>query len=195
MATADSPAAGAAGDNSLLVERIAQGDRDAEDEFVRRYIGGVHGLVRRHTRPGDPAVDDLVQDVLSNVLQKLRAGALRDGTALPAYVRSTVVFAARAEYRQRRNVDPIDPQKPDPGDSPAELAENADTRRAVTMLVGSLPTVRDREVLLRFYLGDESKESICARLHIEESHFRRVIFRARDRLRQLLNEAGLGSAR
>jgi RNA polymerase sigma-70 factor, ECF subfamily len=195
MATADSPTVGAIGDNGSLVERIAQGDRDAESEFVRRYIGGVRGLVRRHARPGDPAVDDIVQDVLSNVLQKLRAGGLRDRAALPAYVRSTVVYAARAEYRQRRSADPVDLDRQDPGDTPQQAAESADTRHAVTRLLGSLPTARDREVLLRFYLRDESKESICALLRIDEAHFRRVVFRARDRLRQLLVEAGLGSSR
>jgi DNA-directed RNA polymerase specialized sigma24 family protein len=70
-------AASASTEQSLMV-RIAGGDRAAEAEFVRLFERGVRVLVRRRCRPGDPIVDDLVQDVLSGVLERLRAGAIHD---------------------------------------------------------------------------------------------------------------------
>ena len=85
-----------------LVERIAAGDRRAEHDFVRQYERGVRALVRRHCRPNDPIVDDLAQDVLARVLERLRAGAIRDAAALPAYVQATIVHTTSAEYRARR---------------------------------------------------------------------------------------------
>lgn len=49
-----------------------------------------------------------------------------------------------------------------------------------------LGTPRDRELLVRYYLHDEDKDSVCRRLGLTEAHFNRVIFRARERFRGLL---------
>jgi hypothetical protein len=54
----------------------------------------------------------------------------------------------------------------------------------------SLPTSRDREILIRFYLDEEDKDSICSSLRLSEAHFTRVIFRARNRFRELLERSG-----
>ena len=77
------------------VERIAAGDHSAEIEFVRAYERGVRALVRRHCRPGDPIVDDIAQEVLARVLERLRLGAVRDASALPAYVQATIVYTTK----------------------------------------------------------------------------------------------------
>jgi DNA-directed RNA polymerase specialized sigma24 family protein len=57
-------------------------------------------------------------------------------------------------------------------------------------MLDDLPTARDRDVLIRFYLNDESKEDICAALGLSDEHFNRVIFRARNRFRALLERRG-----
>ena len=179
-----------------LVARIAGGDRGAEAEFVRRFERGVRVLVRRHCRPGDPIVDDLVQDVLTGVIERLRAGAIRDATALPGYVQAAAVYATNAEYRQRRptqNVAAIE-DLPD--------SENPATRLAATQLCDMLRTLlsemtveRDREILTRFYLHEEDRDSVCHSLGIDPNHFHRVTFRARERFRMLLEQAGFGDGR
>jgi len=56
-----------------LVARIAAGDKNAEREFVLRYQQGIRVIVRRHCRAGDGAAEDLAQDVLLRVLERLRA--------------------------------------------------------------------------------------------------------------------------
>jgi RNA polymerase sigma-70 factor (ECF subfamily) len=53
-----------------------------------------------------------------------------------------------------------------------------------------MPTARDRDLLVRFYLNDESKEDICASLDLTDEHFNRVLFRARNRFRELLERRG-----
>src|SRR5690348_16131997 len=93
------------GASTDMVARIAAGDRKAEQEFVDAYARGVRALVRRHCRPNDPIAEDLAQDVLSRVLERLRAGAIRDSAALPAYVQTTVAYATSAEYRSRRTTE------------------------------------------------------------------------------------------
>lgn len=182
--------AAAGPDDAGLVARIAAGDRDAEACFVARYGRGVRMLVRRHCRPRDPAVDDLAQDVLTDVIERLRAGGLRDGAALPAYVRSAVVHATSADYRRRRSSVPLDEDLVAPED-PAATLQREQVRTELARGIETLGTPRDRDVLVRFYLREQDKDEICAALGIDESHFRRVLFRARERLRERLQAAGL----
>ena len=44
---------------------------------------------------------------------------------------------------------------------------------------------RDREILFRFYLAEDDKERICRDLGLTAVHFNRVLFRARERFREL----------
>ena len=192
MSAGYGPMATPVGAGHSLISRIAQGDRQAEAEFVRLYERGVRVLVRRHCRPGDPVVDDLVQDVLSGVLERLRAGAIHDPVALPAYVQSAVVYATSAEYRRRR---------PTQTDAAVELmtdSETPGTQLDASQLAGFLrnvlagmPVARDREILRRFYLEEEDKDSVCRALAIDPGHFHRVMFRARERFRLLVEQAGM----
>jgi RNA polymerase sigma-70 factor (ECF subfamily) len=175
-----------------LISRIADGDRQAEAEFVRQYERGVRVLVRRHCRPGDPVVDDLVQDVLSGVLERLRAGAIHDPVALPAYVQSAVVYATSAEYRRRRpmQTDAVVEQIAD-GETPGTRLDATQLAGFLRDVLAGMPVARDREILRRFYLEEEDKDSVCRALAIDPGHFHRVMFRARERFRLLVEQAGL----
>lgn len=179
-----------------LVRRIGAGERVAETEFVRAFEPGVRALVRRHCRPGEPSVNDLVQDVLQHVIERLRERALREPEALPAYVRSAVVFAVRADYRRRGRRGELDsPQPPDDladPDDPLQAARRAQLQHAVRTVLAGLSVERDREILRRHYLEEQDRDTVCAALTIEPEHFRRVLHRARERMRQLLVAAGLG---
>jgi RNA polymerase sigma-70 factor (ECF subfamily) len=179
-----------------LVARIAGGDHGAEAEFVRRFERGVRVLVRRHCRPGDPVVDDLVQDVLAGVIERLRAGAIRDATALPGYVQAAAVYATNAEYRQRRpmlNVAAIE-QLAD-GENPSTRLATSQLAEMLRTLLAEMPVERDREILTRFYLQEEDRDQVCRSLGIDPGHFHRVTFRARERFRALLEQAGFGDGR
>lgn len=181
-----------------LPARIASGDRLAEQVFVARFEQGIRVLVRRHCRPGDPMVDDLVQDVLEQILRKLRAAELRDAGALPAYVRSTVVFMTAAEYRRRARkleVQPLTEIDEQPAsDDVAERFDSARLRELIRELLAGLPMARDRAILDAFYLRELDKDEVCARLGIDEPHFHRVISRARQRFGALLRDAGIEAA-
>ena len=186
--------AGSASAERNLIARIASGDRRAEAEFVRQFERGVRVLVRRHCRPADPIVDDLVQDVLSGVLERLRAGAIHDAAALPAYVQSAVVYATSAEYRRRRPMQPESAieQLTDP-ENPGSRLDAVQLARLLRNLLAEMTVPRDREILRRFYLEEEDKDSVCRALAIDPGHFHRVMFRARERFRALIEDAGLGN--
>jgi hypothetical protein len=59
-------------------------------------------------------------------------------------------------------------------------------------MLEEMPATRDRELLVRFYLNDEEKDAICRELNLSQEHFNRVIFRARNRFRELLEQRGFG---
>ena len=192
MSEGQEHAVATAGAELTLVARIRAGDRDAESEFVRLYERGVRVLMRRHCRLGDPVVADLSQEVLMHVLERLRAGALRDADALPGYVRSTVVRTANAEYRRRRDIDPGAVLEDLPSsENPAERHAANQLAALLKALLAQMPVARDREILSRFYLKEEDRDDVCRELGIDSTHFHRVVHRARERFRTMLAQAGL----
>ena len=60
--------------------------------------------------------------------------------------------------------------------------------KAIRKVLQELPNLRDRQLLVRLYLNDEDKSSICRDLNLTEEHFNRVVYRARERFRVLLNK-------
>ncbi|MBE5316758.1 MAG: sigma-70 family RNA polymerase sigma factor [Xanthomonadales bacterium] len=179
-----------------LVQAIAAGSSAAERSFIERYGRGVRALVVRACRPGDPVVDDIVQDVLLTVLGRLRQGALKDPNALPAYLQATIAHATRGEYRRRHlRGEPVDSEwleaLPAPGPGPAECLHQQHLQRALSALMETLPVARDRAVLRGFYIEERDRDELCAELGIDEPHFRRVLHRARERLRALIESSGL----
>lgn len=180
-----------------LVRRVAGGERSAEAALLARFGRGVRALARRQCRPHDPAAEDIAQDVLIGVLERIRAGAIVDPQALPAYLRVAVVHAASAEYRRRRDrgatvpVDAVaDLDSGQPG--PPQRLDSDQLAAALQRLLPELPVRRDREVLRRFYLMEEDKDAVCSDLSIDHGHFHRVVHRARQRFGEILSRHGFG---
>src|SRR5262249_28050235 len=64
----------------------------------------------------------------------------------------------------------------------------------VRRLLRELSSPRDREVLVRFYLKEEERGTLCRSLGLTDLQFNRVIFRARERFRELLQNKGFGKS-
>jgi RNA polymerase sigma-70 factor (ECF subfamily) len=182
-----------------LVRRIRIGDRSAEDQLVRRYSRGLLVHLRRMTN--DPAwSDDLHQETFRVVLERLRSEALTEPERLASFLLRTGrnLFLGAWRKRTRRgegtSLDGLEAELeheiPDP--APGQLAAilREERIRRVQRLIGELATPRDRQVLFRFYVAEEDRERICADLGLTGQHFNRVLFRARQRLKELLHESG-----
>ena len=178
-----------------LADRIRLGDGDAEARLVAAYLPGIRVMVRRQCRPNDPALDDLVQDVLVRVLVHLRDGQVRDPIALPSYIRTLVANIVINEYRRRSQSerhdgsDTLDALR-DP-DNPENAADRAVRLDLVGRLLGELPVARDREILIRHYVNDEQPDHICSDMGIDQNLFRGVLHRARKRLRGMAERIGM----
>lgn len=186
-----SPAEAAEAQRSVdLVRRIGEGDKGAEAELVNLYSRGIGYLLKHLTR--DPHLsDDLHQETFRIVIEKIRRGDVRQPERLSAFVRGIARNLWVGEWRKRRRrptEEPVEsirePQDPSPGAlGEAMLMED---RVRVRRLLGELRSGRDREILFRFYIAEEPKETVCSSLDLSSEQFNLVLFRARQRFRQLL---------
>jgi RNA polymerase sigma-70 factor (ECF subfamily) len=179
--------------SAVLVQRIGRGDRAAEAELVERYGRGVLYLLKRKTRDPELALD-LRQETFRIAIEKLRARELDGVERLGAYLRGIAVNLAIGDARKTiRRATTADSEAvdllPDSGAGPAERVSSDQIRAAVRSLLEELPVERDREILVRVYLDEEDKESICAALGVDSAHFNRVLFRAKQRFRELVERA------
>lgn len=173
-----------------LVRRIAAGDASAEATLVERYSRGVLYLLRRQGVSPEMA-DDLHQETFRIVIERLRRKELDDPAGLAGFLRGTARNLVIAEHRKtaRRKTD-ADPDgleqavHPEPGQLQTVLLD--EEANIVRRLIGELPTARDQQLLMRFYVAEEEKESICSDLGLDSLHFNRVLFRARNRFKELL---------
>lgn len=176
-----------------LVRRIGQGDRSAEEELVRRYQRGLVYLVRRRTGDSELALD-IAQDTFRIAIEKLRQGPLEQVDRIAAYLRGTALNLVIAQGRtQARRATTADSEAieavADQAAGPFDHVSSEQVQRIVRTLLGELAVPRDREILVRTYLKDEDKAAICEKLGIDSAHYNRVLFRAKQRFRELLVSA------
>jgi RNA polymerase sigma-70 factor (ECF subfamily) len=177
-----------------LAARVSAGDVAAEGELVSRYERGVMLVLQRIT-PDRELCRDLCQETFVVVLRRLRATPLEDPSRLAGFIAQTarnLAIAEKRRYVRRRTdadseaIDEISDSAPSREDeSEAQSAANA-----VRMMLQQLKSPRDRSAIARYYLDEENKEAICSDLGLNERQLNVILFRARDRLRQLLEERG-----
>ncbi len=178
-----------------LAQRIRGGDRTAEEELVRRYSRGLLFHLRRTAGNPDLA-DDLHQETFRVVLERLRSGSLGDPGRLAGFILGTGrnLFLGGWRKSARRGegtaVDAAEADLPDPVPDPLDHVLQEEEIRKVRRLIGEMGTDRDRQILFRFYVAEEDKARICADLGLDSLHFNRVLFRARQRFKDLFSQSG-----
>jgi RNA polymerase sigma-70 factor (ECF subfamily) len=178
-----------------LSRRIREGDVSAESELIRQFEPGLRVLLRRRTGGDVGLLQDLVQETLLVVLQRLRGAGIDDPQKLAAFAaqtaRNLAIASLRKTERQRTDVDSeATDRNVDPSRSVDESAADLEAALAVRALLRELPQPRDRLMLKRFYLDDHDKEVICQELDLTEAAFNQALSRARRRFRQVLEERG-----
>jgi RNA polymerase sigma-70 factor (ECF subfamily) len=174
-----------------LVHRIEGGDRHAEDEFIQRYRRGVAVIVARASRD-QSAVEDLCQDALTTALEKIRAGAVRDPDRLSGFVAGLSRVLVIEHFRKQSSRAAIDASRPaQPRETAPTVVDHLLRQERATIVravLAELDSDRDREILFRFYIAEEDKDTICRDLDLTPLHFNRVLFRARERYRELYRQ-------
>jgi RNA polymerase sigma-70 factor (ECF subfamily) len=173
-----------------LVRRIVSGEPAAEAELVQRFSRALSFLLRRLTRD-EAAAEDLYQETFRLVIEKVRRGELREAERLPGFVsslaRNLFLGSARRGGRRRQWQGDSEAAETAPDPAPGQLAKLLAQERAAAVrhVLTELKNDRDREILSRYYIADEAKENICRDLDLSDLHFNRVLFRARQRYKEL----------
>ena len=181
----------AADKNVQLVERIIAGDTAAESELVERYSKPIQMIIYKRTANPQLA-RDVCQEALLTAIQKLRAGQVRNPESLAAFVRQTAINISIQHFRkEKRYVQGddvvIDLQAHHRDRKDAKL-DTGKIGRMLDTTLDQLAVPRDREILRRFYLRDEDKTAICEDLSLSPAHFDRVLYRAKQRMRELIEK-------
>lgn len=171
-----------------VVARIQANDPSGLEELYGIFTTGIRFYLCRQLGPQD--LDDKVHDAFLTITQSIQRGDLREPERLMGYVRTVVRrqvaghIGAAVESR-RTLVDPdhgaaLRDRKPDPEHKAIEDENNALALR----VLNTLP-VRDREVLIRFYLKEQTPQQICRDLGLTATQFRLTKSRAKARFTEL----------
>lgn len=171
-----------------LVDKIRAGDPEGMEELYRHFSKGVRYFLCRQL--GVQELDDKVHDTFLIVVNAIRRGELREPERLMGFVRTVVrrQVAASIDQAVHRRRDQVELDNnltlADDGRNPEERAM---TEQKVNLMEDILRSVsrRDREILTRFYLHEQSQEQICIEMSLTETQFRLLKSRAKARFGEI----------
>ncbi len=191
------PEALAAPDWTSLVNRIRNDDSAAMAELYAIFAKGIRYFLLRNLGPDD--LDDKVHDCFVIVTQAIRNGDLREPERLMGYVRTVVKRQIAASIdvavQQRRNrVDfedslfTLSDWREDPERNVIAM-QRAEIARKVLNGVSR----RDRDILNRFYVLEQTQEQICAEMGLSYNQFRLLKSRAKARFGEMGRRLAAGA--
>jgi RNA polymerase sigma-70 factor (ECF subfamily) len=139
---------------------------------------------------GAQEVDDKVHDTFVLVVHAIRRGELREPQRLMGFVRTIVRRQVAAHIHQmvhsrREQIETESSiQIADPHENPEETAIFQQRADLLERVLGELP-MREREILTRFYLREETHVQICSEMALTETQFRLLKSRAKARFGEL----------
>ncbi|HYO77448.1 MAG TPA: sigma-70 family RNA polymerase sigma factor [Thermoanaerobaculia bacterium] len=155
--------------------------------MAQRYGPALLAYMRSLTRDAAQAAD-LTQEALLVTILRLRREPLHEPAKIAAFLAATarnLLIAEKRKAARRATETGVEVEVAAPDDILATLLE-AERREALLDAIHSLRNDRDREILLRFDLGEESRADVAAALGLDPLHFNRVLHRARQRLKEIL---------
>lgn len=175
-------------DWAALVTRIQANEEPAMEELYRIFSRGIRFYLCRQLGPQD--LDDRMHDCFLVVIQAIRKGELREPERLMGFVRTIVrrQIAGQIDIAVQNRKTQIDMDStgplPDRGRDPEEEAMGKQEEEiAVSVLKGI--SRRDREILTRFYLHEQTQEQICREMSLTETQFRLLKSRAKARFGEM----------
>jgi RNA polymerase sigma-70 factor, ECF subfamily len=171
-----------------LVTRIQRGDESGMEDLYRLFGRGIRFYLCRQL--GIQELDDKVHDTFLIVVQAIRRGDLREPERLMGFVRTVVRRQVAAHIdqvvhsrREELHLD-VGVRIVDRGRNPEQ---NMAFQQKVDFMLEVLHRLskRDREILTRFYLQEETQEQICQEMRLTETQFRLLKSRAKARFGEL----------
>ena len=158
---------------SDLVERVQARQTTALEELYALVKNFTFFLMRQL---GAEDLQDKVHDVFLTVTQAILSGKLRDPERLIPFLTTVARFYTYNQIERRisrRRVGCLSDGM-NPPDARVNLENNAYQQQRVQIaheILSAMPR-RDRDVLNRFYLEEQSKEQICDEMNLTPTQFR-----------------------
>ena len=171
-----------------LVDRIHRGDDSGMEDLYRLFAKGIRFYLCRQL--GAQELEDKIHDTFLIVVQAIRRGDLREPDRLMGFVRTVVrrQVAAHIDHlvhsrRERLHMD-VGGRVADGRRNPEQ---NVAFQEKVELMLEVLKELseRDRDILTRFYLNEQSQEQICEEMNLTETQFRLLKSRAKARFGEL----------
>jgi RNA polymerase sigma factor (sigma-70 family) len=158
------------------------------EELYRVFSRGIRFYLCRQLGPQE--LDDKIHDTFLIVVQAIQRGELREPERLMGFVRTVVRRQVAAQIERavqiRREQTDLDSTIPitDHGRTPEEAAIIKQHEEVAVAVLRSI-SKRDREILTRFYLMEQTQEDICEEMKLSETQFRLLKSRAKARFGEL----------
>lgn len=171
-----------------LVERIRSGDQRGMEELYKVFSKGVRFYLCRQLGPQE--LDDKVHDTFIVVVQAICRGDLREPERLMGFIRTIarrqVAASIDGLVQKRRDQAELDVGLA-VADTQVDPEASAISREKVEIMREILESIpnRDREILTRFYLREESQQQICDAMDLTETQFRLLKSRAKARFGEI----------
>ena len=177
---------------ALIAAAISKGDKKAEEVLFKKYYQPTLYILERKTGNTELA-QDLCQEAFCIMIERLRSRPLDDPDKLAGFLHTIAINLHIAEVRKsgRRktftNQAILDVAKDASQNQYLALLKERKAK-AVRLLIESMDNSRDRKLLYGFYILEKEKAEICDELDLSLRHFDKVLFRAKQRFRELLTQ-------
>jgi len=173
-------------DNTVLIERISNGDIEAEGELWKRFRDGVHFLLLSKLHGRQEVVEDLEQEVFLAVQKALREGRLTKPERIGSYIHQTCMnLAARWWEREKRPLSLEHTIDPRTEVDPERIEIDREIRDRIHESVLSMRAI-DRQIIALRYIREWSYSKIGEYLNLSAESARKRASRAIARLEILM---------
>jgi RNA polymerase sigma-70 factor (ECF subfamily) len=167
---------------SVLVDQIKAGEDAGMEQLYKLFSRGIRYYLCRQLGPQE--LEDKVHDTFLIVVNAIRKGDLREPERLMGFVRTVVrrqvaAYIEQAVHTRREQADL------ESGVTVADRTQNPEQeamiRQKAELMKSALEALsqRDRDILVRFYLQEQSQEQICREMSLTETQFRLLKSRAK----------------
>ena len=172
-------------DWATIVDRIQAGQEAGILELYSVLSRGIRYYLARQL--GNQDLEDRLHEILLIVVSAIRAGKIRQPERIMGFVRTVAQRQAAehigkmVQHRRREGDLSAGLEVPDGKYTPEQVAIIRQRAEIMEVVLSEMP-FRQREILQRYYLREESAERICLDMSLTETQFRLAKSRAKSAL-------------
>ena len=170
-----------------VVDNVRSGSPEGLDQLYRVFRI-LSASLRRQT--GYEDFEDRMHDMFIVVVEAIREGKLREPGALPSYIHGVARFSVCSKIGVKVRHERLSGtlrhwvSLRSPSYTPEDALAARERNQIMQELLQSM-SEREREILTRFYIREQTKEQICSELKLTDTQFRLAKSRAKQRLSRI----------